>query len=233
MTSPRIHTLVIKADGAPLLLESRAAAPRLPVVIGREGEIGIGIDPFDPKVSRQALTVTATGDAWHIQVTNRHGAARQLWGQPALPSRPVETISWPRIGLRVNGDPELRHWVLLDDPALGVAGLQTCQPSQRTESVDRPPRLTAAQQEAIRALFADVLAWPPRVPATPLQLKQVASRLGIRREAVQRRLEEARRKAISLGLGRVVPLTDPEYLYVLVSAGYLQPSDDDLDPPLR
>jgi hypothetical protein len=30
---------------------------------------------------------------------------------------------------------------------------------------------------AIRTLFGDLLAWPPRIPATPMQLKQVARRL--------------------------------------------------------
>lgn len=233
MTDPRIHTLVIKADGTRLLLESRTVTPNLPVIIGREGDVGIGIDPLDPKVSRHALTVTATGDAWHIKVTNRNDADQQLWGQPSLPSRPVETASWPRIAVRVRGDRDLCHWVLLDNPALSIAGRPTRRPSQLTESADRPLPLTVAQQEAIRVLFGDLLAWPPRIPATPLQLKQVASKLQIGQEAVRRRLEEARHKAISLGLSRRVPLTDPEYLYVLVRAGYLRPSHDDLDPPLR
>jgi hypothetical protein len=232
VTGPRIHALVVKADGTRLLLESRTVTPSLPVIIGREGDVGVGIDPLDPKVSRHALTVTATGDGWHIRVTNRNEADLQLWGQPSLPSRPVETVSWPRVALRVKGDRALCHLVLLDDSALSIAGRPSSQPSQLTETVDRPPPLTVAQQEAVRVLFGDLLAWPPRNSAKPLQLKQVANKLKIGEEAVRRRLEGARRKAVSLGLSRMVPLTDPEYLYVLVRAGYLQPSYDDLESPL-
>jgi hypothetical protein len=87
--------------------------------------------------------------------------------------------------------------------------------------------LTVAQEMAVRTLFAELLAWPPLVPATPLQLKQVASRLGARPESIQRRLEEVRRKALGLGLARTGLLTDPEYLYVLVRAGYLAPPPED------
>jgi hypothetical protein len=42
--------------------------------------------------------------------------------------------------------------------------------------------------------------------------------------AVQARLTEIRAKATALGLARQVPLSDPEYVYVLVRAGYLRPS---------
>jgi hypothetical protein len=143
------------------------------------------------------------------------------------------TQAWPRVGLRVLGRSDLQHWVLLDDPTLAVTRPAPRPGTELTESADQPRPLTFPQEQAIRLLFGELLAWPPIVPATPLQIKQVARQLGGSKESIQRRLEEVRKKATLVGLARQGMLTDPEYLYVLVRAGYLQPSDDDLDDVLR
>jgi hypothetical protein len=233
MKAPRIHTLGVRADGGVAALHTHAVTPGRAVVIGREGELALGIDPLDPKISRNAVTVTSTGDGWRLEIGNHNGVDLQLWGQPARPYRTVELLSWPRITVHVKGDRQLRHLVLLDDPALAIASQRPRRSGRHTESVTPPPSLTVPQQEALRLLYAELLAWPPPKQAVPRRINQVAHRLGIGNEAVRRRLEEALQKATALGLSRAVPLTDPEYLYVLVRAGYLPPCDEDLDPVLR
>ena len=233
MTGPRVHVLVVPDGGKPVLLGSHDVTPNVPVAIGRESNIGVGIDPIDFGVSRRALVATSTGSAWRIELHNHNRADLQLWGQPSMPAQLVETLAWPRIAYHVRGKLPVRHWVLFDDPSLGFPDPPPRSPSLVTESVDRPAPLTDAERAAIRVMFGDLLAWPPRTPAVLLQLKQAGPRLGIVREGVARRLERARGKALALGLGRTVPVTDPEYLYVLVRAGYLPPTDEDLDPVLR
>jgi predicted DNA-binding protein (UPF0251 family) len=233
MNAPRIHILGVRADGGYAPLLTHPVTRGRPVVIGREGELAVGIDPFDPKVSRNAVTVTSVREGWRLEVGNYNGVDLQLWGQPALPYRPVEPLSWPRIAVCVKGDRLFRHLVLLDDPARAISVERPRHVDQLTESLTPPPPLTMPQQEALRLLYAELLAWPPPKQAVPLRINQVAHRLRISSEAVRRRLEEARQKAIALGLNRAVPLTDPEYLYVLVRAGYLPPSHEDLDRVLR
>jgi predicted DNA-binding protein (UPF0251 family) len=92
-----------------------------------------------------------------------------------------------------------------------------------TMTGERPKPLTVAELEALRLVFADFLVWPPRPSATPLQLKQVARQLGVSESAIQERLNGAVAKARRLGLDRPVRLTEPEYLHVLVGAGYVAP----------
>jgi hypothetical protein len=213
--------------------QCREMAPDVPVVIGREGDLALGIAPFDPKVSRRALTVTSLGTAWRIEVGNHNGAELRPWGQPAVNCRATETLSWPRVTVRIIGDRSLRHVVLLEHPALVITAERPRVPGQVTESVAAPPALTQPQREALRLLFGPLLTWPQPDNAVPLRLGQVARRLGITTEAVRRRLEEARHKANVLGLSRQVPLTDPEYLHVLVRAGLLPPADEDIVPELR
>jgi hypothetical protein len=233
MNAPRIHILGVRADGGYAPLHTHPVTPGRPVIIGREGELAVGIDPFDPKVSRKAVTVTSNIDGWRIEDGNFNGIDLQLWGQAALPYLPVEPLAWPRIAVSVRGDRRFRHLVLLEDPTLTIFSRRPQNSSRLTESVSPPTPLTAPQQEALRLLYGQLLAWPPPKLATPLRIKQVANRLGISSGAVRRRLEEARQKAVALGLNREVPLTDPEYVYVLVRAGYLPPSDEDLDLVLR
>ncbi|MDT7579323.1 MAG: hypothetical protein QOK35_587, partial [Pseudonocardiales bacterium] len=40
---------------------------------GREGDLPIGAEVANTRISRQALTVTATDLGWRIAVTNRNG----------------------------------------------------------------------------------------------------------------------------------------------------------------
>ena len=196
-----------------------------PVVVGREGDLALGVRPEDGGVSRTALTITATARGWQIENSNRNGAVLHPWGLAVSLAPPHLVLDWPLIAVRVVGsDHARRHWVLLeshvpvgsDPPVLPRAGAATARS-------DPPKPLTPAEREAIWTVFADVLAWPPRVPAVPLQLKQAARRLGITESGVQLRLEGAQRKAVVLGLPRPVRLTEPDYVHVLVGAGYLGP----------
>ena len=203
------------------------------MTIGREGELPLGIDPLDGMVSRVALTVTAIPDGWHVEIANFNSADIQFWGQAPMACQPSSVLRWPRIMVNVWGDQALRHLVLLDNPVLAIVPPRPQRTDRITESLAPPRPLTAPQLEVLRLLYADLLAWPPRKQAPSLRINQVAQRLGMKPEAVRRRLEEAREKAVRLGLGREMPLTDPEYLHVLVRAGYLMPTDDELDPILR
>lgn len=202
------------------------APPGRAVVIGREGELPIGVVPEDGGVSRVALTVTATREGWRIDKSNRNGAVLHPWGlAPSL--APTHTVlDWPLIAVRVVGsDNAHQHWVLLEsqtDPGADPPAVVAPAGTATAHSVPPKP-LTPAELEALWTVFVDVLAWPPRLPALPLQLKQAARRLGITESGVQLRLEGAQKKALALGLPRAVRLTEPDYLYVLVGAGYLTP----------
>lgn len=229
----RVRVLVGTVTGDLTLLDDRPLAAGMPVLFGREGDIGVGVSPVDPKVSRQAIRVTRTGPGWQVAVNNRNGVIVHPWGQAAGRAQPESLLPWPRVALRVVGRPDLRHWVLLEDAALAEPPARVAPGTDLTESAGRPRPLTAAQEHTVRTLFAELLAWPPVIPATPRQLKQVASRLGATKESIQRRLEEVRKKAVAVGLARNALLTDPEYLYVLVRAGYLTPREEDLHPLLR
>jgi hypothetical protein len=219
-------------DGRLSLGVDRPLPPDTPLLIGREGDVGVGVDPVDPKVSRRAAEVTRTGSGWRVVVTNRNGVIVHPWGGGAGMAEPDATYGGARLGLRVIGSPEYQHWVLLEDPRLQPRRPDPAPGTSLTETADQPRPLTVPQEQAVRELFGELLAWPPLVPATPRQLKQVASRLGVKPESIQRRLEEVRKKAVALGLSRVGLLTDPEYLYVLVRAGYLTPAADDVHPLL-
>jgi hypothetical protein len=229
----RIRVLGRDADRVLTVHADRPLVPDTPVVVGREGDIGVGIDPVDPKVSRQAVEVTRTARGWRVAVTNRNGVVVHPWAQAAYLAEREAELVWPRLALRVLGNPELQHWVLLEDADLRPERAPLPPGTELTESADQPRPLTVSQEQAIRTLFAELLAWPPVVPATPLQIKQVAYRLGVRPESIQRRLEEVRKKANAVGLARTGLLSDPEYLYVLVRAGYLEPGPDDLHELLR
>jgi hypothetical protein len=224
----RIRVLCRDHDGTLMLSADQALDLDQPALLGREGDLGVGTSPVDPTVSRQAVQVTRTGSGWRVVVTNRNGVIVHPWGQAPGMAETESMYFWPRLALRVIGRPHLQHWILLDDPTLQPRRPVPLPGTELTETVDQPRPLTVPQELAVRALFAELLAWPPLVPATPRQIKQVASRLGVRTESIQRRLEEVRKKAGMLGLSRNSLLTDPEYLYVLVRAGYLAPGDDEL-----
>ena len=189
--------------------------------MGREQRLSIGTDPPDKEVSRRALIVTATETGWRIWILNRNGAVIHPWGQAPLRAGDTTTLSWPLVGVRVLGRQSVQHWVLLE----AEAQTRDEQPAATSEPDPRPAErarpLAAMQLQALRALFADCLRWPPSFPAEPRQLQQVANRLGVGIGGLQERLREARKRAADLGLGRAVAITDPEYLFALVRGGFL------------
>ncbi|MBK6872949.1 MAG: hypothetical protein IPJ14_14935 [Kineosporiaceae bacterium] len=202
-----------------------SAAPNAVLAIGREAPVPLGVEPLDRRISRVAVEVTRTDDGWLVRSVNRNGVVVHPWGMPSYLARPREVLSGSRVALRILGTGDARYWVLLEHD-----GPDDEQASARTSvltDVDPTVRpLTKAQRDVVTALFCDLLSWPPVVPSEPRQLKQVARQIGISVSGVQARLHEVRAKAESLGLSRRVPLADPEYLYVLVRAGYLQPDLD-------
>ena len=191
------------------------------VLVGREQRLSIGTDPPDKEVSRRALIVTPTETGWRIWILNRNGAVIHPWGQAPLRAGDTTTLSWPLVGVRVLGRQSVQHWVLLE----AEAQTRDDEPAARSEPEPRPVAkgrpLAAMQLQALRALFADCLRWPPSFPAEPRQLQQVANRLGVGIGGLQERLREARKRAADLGLRRAVAITDPEYLFELVRDGFL------------
>ncbi|MGQ0624142.1 MAG: hypothetical protein ACT4PP_05725 [Sporichthyaceae bacterium] len=205
--------------GGLVLLHTRAMAPGDRLEIGRDTELALGGAQIDPRVSRLAVTVRCTEVGWHIESSNRNGTLIHPWGLPAWQARPIEVCADPRVAIRVLGGPDREHWVLLEDDGGVAAPVRETSAATELGIAVRP--LTPAQLQAIRLVFTDSLAWPPLASAAPRQLKQVARTLGLSVSAVQERLKAALAKAQALGLSREVELTDPEYLYVLVRAGYL------------
>lgn len=200
------------------------------VLVGREGDLPLGVEVYDRGVSRKAATVTATEHGWQVEILNGNGAVLHPWGQgPTLAGR-YNSLSWPRIAVRLlNGagptDADTRHhWLLVESDMIDVTTAGARVPSSPTTSTFKPAPphpLSPAQLEALRLVFADQLQWPPVQPAEPLLLRTAARRLGISESGVQQRLAKAHDRALHLGLHRPVGLTDPEYLYVLVRAGYV------------
>lgn len=197
------------------------------LVAGREADLPVGAEPEDRRVSRVALAISCAPAGWEVVAQNRNGVVVHPWALPAWRARAGEVLADARVALRVLGAGELRHWVLLEDDARLQAALPGAGPDSLWTEVDTPARpLTPPQTEVLAVLFADLFAWPPVVGAEPRQLKQVARAVGVSLSGVQARLAEVRGKAARLGLAREVPLTDPEYVYVLVRAGYLSPARD-------
>ncbi len=195
------------------------------VRLGREGEVPIGVQVPNRGISRCALYVTPTATGWRIEVCNRNGAVVHPWGQPAALATSDDTLNWPLVGVRLRHHPDTtRHWVLLvaDDLAITPAG-PTGEYAETTETdrAGRPRDLPPAQREALTVVFGELLQWPPRHPAAPLQLKQAARRVGISVSGLQDRLKAARSRAERLGVTGEVNLADPSYLYALVRGGYL------------
>jgi hypothetical protein len=217
-----------RADEAPAAARMSAtmAAFDVPVTVGRDGQVALGVDLPDAGISRVALTVRATPDGWSITNTSRNGVVVHPWGLAPNRAGSTTRLRWPLVAVRVlGGDPEARHWVLLEcDAFLGDrAGPGTGRGTTLRAAPPKP--LTPGELEAISVVFGQhALAWPPpATPNEPLQLKQAARLLDITASAVKFRLEGARAKAEALGLERQVRVTEPEYVHVLVAAGYLQP----------
>jgi hypothetical protein len=193
------------------------------VTVGREADLPLASDPADTRVSRQAVTLTPTERGWSVTITNKNGILVQPWGLPAWRARPEELLTDTHVGLRVLGEPAREHWILLQTTWSPTEDL-TNAPDPVTLSTIRSVAvrpITTPQLEAVVLLFDEVLAWPPRPSAAPGQLKQVARQLGLSVSAVQERLKPVIARAVALGLSRDVEVTDPEYVHVLLRAGYL------------
>ncbi|MCL9793479.1 helix-turn-helix domain-containing protein [Frankia sp. AgKG'84/4] len=208
--------------------------------IGRSGELELGVTVVSKGISRRAAEVRATEVGWEVDIRNHNGAVLHLWGQVPHLVAGLQRVSWPRaairflsenqVGGKVDASGPAHHWLLLEAeipatyPAPTRGGRRT---TGRTITAKPPPPLSRPQEEALRLVFHELLRWPPRVPAQPMQLDAAARRLGISENAIRERLLHAHGRALRLGLPRRVGLTNPEYLYVLVQAGYLVP------PPRR
>jgi len=224
-------TVVTRLDGDGFRLIDRCKlAPANKLILGREGDVNIGVDPADPGISRQAVAVVREPMGWAVSATNRNGVVVHPWGQSSFPANVPQILPWSHVALRILGSGSQQHWALLEDPSLRI--FQHVEQPGITKATPRPKSLTFVQEQTVRTMFRELLAWPPRIPATPLQLKQVAARLDTTNESIQRRLEQVRRKAALIGFSRIGSLSDPEYVYVLVRAGYLTITTEDIDPLL-
>jgi len=220
---PVLRTRVVDmANGQDSASEPVLVEPGVSLVIGREGDVALGVVPPDFGVSRRALTVSITAKGWALEPTNSNGIVLQPWGQAQSwldIGRPLE-ISWPWVGLRVIGSrPEVQHWVLLEAGTGSTRGPETS--STQTESPDPKP-LTEAQSAAVAAVFGQHLAWPPVAGAMPQTLDAAARRLGVSTAAVYQRLEAARARAYLLGSHPQSSVTEPDYVYVLVRNGFIE-----------
>jgi hypothetical protein len=200
------------------------------LTVGREARLPLGVEIPNGRVSREALVVTATEFGWDLEVLNRNGATLHPWGQAPQAIAGQLRVSGPRVAVRIltrDLPAETYHWVLLEADMLPLptAGPRMFRDTTTGMTATPPPPLpmTPLQEEAVRLVFADLLRWPPLLPAKPLQLKQAARSLGISEQGVRDRLAWAHDRALRLGLPQSVGLTEPEYLYFLVSAGYLAP----------
>jgi hypothetical protein len=194
------------------------------ITIGKAAQLLIAVAPPDAHVSRTALAVRAVDAGWDVTASNRNGIVVHPWALPAWKAQRHELLTHDRVALRVLGDAARRHWVLLERDGARVL-TRGAEGTVHTAMASPARPLTVPQHEVMHALFAELLAWPPKVPSEPRQLKQVAREMGISVSGVQARLQEVRAKAQTLGLSRQVTLTDPEYMYVLVRAGYLTPTE--------
>ena len=201
--------------------------------VGRGADLGAGLDPDDPGISRVALQVSVTPAGWHVAVTNRNGAVLHPWGQQSIwqsgGPRPV-TVQTPRLAVRLTGaDPEkLLHWVLLECDRF-AALLDVPAPVGVTVALGRPDPLTVAQMQAVQTMFAAHLAWPPVLGPVPLTLESTGRRLGVTDGAVSQRLQGAQQRAYQLGAPPQIGVTDPDYVHVLVAHGYLPSPTDHVD----
>jgi hypothetical protein len=196
------------------------------VRVGRVADVPVGVDPLDVGVSRQALVVRPTADGWRIEITNSNGATVHPWGLAPLvgPGQPVH-VMWPFVAVRVHGVlPVSPHWVLLETDQYPFPSPRAALPpvTAETDLANPPLPLTPTQDRAVRVVFEPQLSWPPSVDP-PRQIKQAARLLGVGDTAVQKTLGQVRSKARKLGLARAVELTQPDYVHVLVAAGYLAP----------
>ncbi|MDT7561787.1 MAG: hypothetical protein QOG76_411 [Pseudonocardiales bacterium] len=217
------------APGACRVTGARTLEVGQTLEIGREGELALGVSVPSGAVSRNAVAITVNQHGWEVTIGNRNGAVLHPWGQAPELAAPRGTVNWPLVAVRMLPDSAVsQHWVLIeaDDLPVTPAGAVAAATLTQTDRVEPPGRLPPAERQALLTVFGAQLSWPPAHPAEPLLLKQAASREGISISGMQDRLKSALARAMRLGQSRVVPLTDPSYLYVLVRAGYLDPPSD-------
>lgn len=210
------------------------------VLAGREGDLPVAIDPVDSGVSRQAVQIRVGHDHWDFDVLNSNHAWVHPWGQRPtwVESNTTMRKRWPRIGILLVGRDESRHhWVLLESDVFASQWRDRQRSGEDTPTTvatkvkSAAAALTGPQLEAIRTVFDAHLAWPPLVSAEPMLLDSAARRLGIAASAVALRLKQAQNRAFALGPHRQTGVTNPEYVYLLASAGYL-PLPGPFDPGL-
>ncbi len=218
---------VLARESAPTfsLVPTGVAVGTEPVTAGRAATVPLGVHLVDEGISRTAVTLTAGSSGWLIEIANRNGAVLHPWGLAPQRALATQTVRWPLVGIRINGTQrDQQHWLLLENDAYAEDGLSEDGRTIITRLGNPPPPLAPAELQALQLTFRDVLAWPP--PTTPpqaQQLKQVAARSGKSLSGVQDRLRSAMEKALRLGLPSPTTLTNPDYLHVLVAAGYLRP----------
>ena len=198
------------------------------VLVGREGDLAVAIDPLDSGVSRRALEIRVSPDHWEIDVFNSNHAWVHPWGQRPVWVESASTLRkrWPRVGVLVMGRNEQRHhWILLetDEFTSQWRDRHVADASHERATQVKPAAggLTSSQLEAIELVFGGLLAWPPSVNTAPTLLDAAARRLQIAPTAVSERLRQAQNRAYSLGPHRQTGVMEPEWVYVLASAGYL------------
>jgi hypothetical protein len=205
--------VVERVDDVLHTIGTRAMHPGDSVTLGRAAELPIG-HTNDARISRLALTVECTDAGWAIESTNRNGVLLHPWGLAPRYAQRNETTDIPRMALRIVGSIVREHWVLLEDDTRLHAG------RYRSDDSNGP---TPAELEALRRLFPDLLEWPPTLAEWPPGIEQVASELHITTDTLMRQLEGIRARAVSLGLSPDVTVADPDYVHLLVQAGWLRP----------
>lgn len=216
--------------------ESVPIVPGRLLVVGREGEVPVGLDPKDTGVSRRALRVDVDGSGWTVYVDNTHGAVIHPWGQAPYwhEKGSIARHRWPRLGVRLVGSERtLEHWVLLESDAFPLPRPEPADPVVAAGGTDlaRPPKpLTDTQLAAVRAIFSEHLAWPPRSGPAPVPVAAAANRLKVSATAVSERLAKVQERAYALGLHQLIGVSDPEYVYRLVRHGYIPPDQAAFTP---
>src|SRR2546430_16358252 len=112
----RIRVLDRDADRVLTLHTDRPLVPDTPVVVGREGDIGVGISPVDPKVSRQAVEVTRTARGWRGGGSHPEGGPEPPRGAGPFPGGRPGVPVWPPPPLPGGGPPPVALQGLLEGP---------------------------------------------------------------------------------------------------------------------
>jgi hypothetical protein len=198
------------------------------IVVGKEGDLPVGISPADGGISRHALTIIAQARGWRIAYWNRNRAVEHRWAQRPIwrPAGDAATVRWPRLAVRLVGSrSEVQHWILMEADSYAIDDQSAADTQIHTDMVVPPLPLTAAQLEALTLLFPEHLAWPPIANPTTRSLSSVAKRLGISEAGVVDRLSKARDRAYALGSHQQFNVTSPDYLFVLIAHGYIRSPD--------